>query len=98
MLEHITARNKILEQQLQIEQGKALLATKNQIIGAEYQAIKVKCEAMEQQANELKDENRVLKTESEGYQKKIKDLETWKSRMKALMDGDSWNTHYGTPK
>jgi TFIIF-interacting CTD phosphatase-like protein len=89
MLAHATARNQALEQQIQIEKGKALLATRNEQTVVEMNALKTRLKDMEHELNELRQQNQHLTADTEKYQKKIKDLEAWKLRMKAMIDGDS---------
>jgi len=74
ILEHVTARNKALEQELKIERGKALLATRNEQAVGEVEI--------------LREEIQRLKRNAERDGKKIRDLEGWKLRMKAMIDGD----------
>ena len=89
ILEHVTARNQALEQELQIERGKALLAARNKQSEAEMKTMKARFQDMERELDETREANRQLKINTEKYLKKINDLEAWKLRMKAMIDGDS---------
>lgn len=89
MLEHITARNQALEQQLQIEKGKAMLAARNQDTVVELNALRIRSKNMEDELKNLKEQNQHLTAENQTFMKKIKDLEAWKLRMKAMIDGDA---------
>ncbi|RDW77886.1 hypothetical protein BP5796_05738 [Coleophoma crateriformis] len=88
ILEHVTARNQALEQELQIERGKALLAARNEQSEAEVKEMKARFKDMERELGETREENRQLKIDAEKNIKKINDLEAWKLRMKAMIDGD----------
>jgi hypothetical protein len=89
MLEHVTARNQVLEQDLRIERGKALLSARNEQTETEMKALRIQSKNMERELNEMREENERLRSDAEKYLKKIKDLEAWKLRMKAMIDGDS---------
>jgi len=91
MLEHVTARNQALEQQLQIERGKSLLAARNQQTAVELNVLKTQSKDMEHELNKLREQNQNLTADVERHLKKIKDLEAWKLRMKAMVDGDAEN-------
>ncbi|RDW85275.1 hypothetical protein BP6252_02865 [Coleophoma cylindrospora] len=88
ILEHVTARNQALEQELQIERGKVLLAARNEQSEAEMKKMKARFKDMERELGETREENRQLKINTEKNLKKINDLEAWKLRMKAMIDGD----------
>jgi chromosome segregation ATPase len=89
MLEHATARNQALEQELQIERSKALLAPRNEQITAEMNALRIRYKDLQHTLDDLTEQNQHLKADAERHLKKIKDLEAWKLRMKAMIDGDS---------
>ena len=89
ILEHITARNQALEQELRIERGKALLKARNEQTEAEMKELRVRSQNLEHELDEMKVQNQQLTSNAEKYLKKIKDLEAWKLRMKAMIDGDS---------
>ena len=89
VLQHMTTRNQSLEQELRIEKGKSLLSTKNEQIEIELKALKVRFQEMERELQETRERNQRLSSEVETHLKKIKDLEAWKLRMKAMIDGDA---------
>jgi hypothetical protein len=88
MLNQITAKNHALEQELQIERGKVLLAARNQQQEAETNALESKLKEMEIEIKELKEQNKQLKDDAEKSLKKIRHLELWKQRMRSMIDGD----------
>jgi peptidoglycan hydrolase CwlO-like protein len=89
LLEHVTLRNQALEQELQIERGKAMLAARNRQTEAEMEAMRIQVKDSMHELNETREENQQLRSNAEKYLKKIKDLEAWKLRMKSMIDGDS---------
>jgi len=88
MLDHLTAKNHALEQELQIERGKVLLAARSQQQEAETNALRSRVEDMETEIKVLREQNQKLKNDAETSLKKIKNLEVWKRRMRSMMDGD----------
>jgi len=88
MLDSMTAKNSALDQELQIERGKTLLATRNQH-EAEITALQSKVKDMETVIRELRVQNQQFKSDAEESLKKIKNLESWKQRMRSMMDGDA---------
>ena len=88
VLQHVTIRNQALEQELRIEKGKALLSTRNEQIEAEMNTLKIRSQNMERELEELRCQNQQLISDAEKSSKKIRDLEAWKLRMKAMIDGD----------
>jgi predicted nucleic acid-binding Zn-ribbon protein len=89
MLEHATARNQALEQELQIERSKALLASRNEQTVAEMNALRTQFNDLQHEFDDVTEQNQRLKTDAEKHLKKIKDLEAWKLRMKSMIEGDS---------
>jgi len=89
VLEHFNKRNRALEQELQIERGRTLLAKQNEQTEAELKALEIRFKDTEHELNEMRVQNERLTSDAERYLKKIKDLQAWKQRMKAMMDGDS---------
>jgi hypothetical protein len=89
ILDHVTARNQALEQEVQIERGKAILAARSQQSDAEMKAMRIRVKDMESELSEMREQNQQLIISAEKNAKKIKDLEAWKMRMKAMIAGDS---------
>lgn len=51
--------------------------------------LKIRFTEMERELQETKEQNQQLLSAAEKHLKKIKDLEAWKLRMKAMIDGDA---------
>jgi len=88
MLEQATTRMHILEQDLMIERGKAMLIAGQNNKDAEINTIKDELKLKQDMIKELTEKTEELLDDVRYKEAKIKDLEAWKRRMKMMIDGN----------
>lgn len=87
LLEQATSRLHILEQDLEIERGRARLTASQGDKNAEVSALKQELRLKQDEIDKLAEANEELNGDVRNKKLKIKELEAWKLRMKLMIDG-----------
>lgn len=87
LLEQATTRLHVLEQDLEIERGKARLTISQSDKDAEISALKRELALQQSALDSLTKENERLTEDIKTKDLKINELEAWKMRMKLMIDG-----------